>query len=258
MPFPVLLSIPHGGDQIPPELEDHVVISKQAMLADSDAYTREIYSIKDDVAFVVETMIARVFVDLNRASTDLPPANPDGIIKSQSCHGAQVYRDEIWNDQPLVNTLLEKYYHPYHREIRSILAQHENLELMLDCHSMEAIGPIIGPDPGIERPAICLGSRHGQSCNPVIIKHMASALCRAFDLMKEQVAINRPFAGGYITKQYGNNPLPCIQIELNRGLYLKPGWLDQQNDQSNLDKISELQQKFRCALELFLPESIRH
>ena len=251
MSFPVLLSIPHGGDQIPPELSNFVVISKQDMLADSDAYTREIYGIQDQVAFVVETSIARVFVDLNRASTDLPPANPDGIVKSQSCHGVQVYRDEIWLNQSLVNTLLEKYYHPYHLKIQSVLTQHKNLELMIDCHSMEAIGPVVGPDPGIERPAICLGSRHGQSCSPATIKHMARAMCRAFDLEKEQVTIDQPFAGGYITRSYGNNPLPCIQIELNRGLYLEPGWLDGQAIQVNPLIIAELRCKFREALALF-------
>lgn len=251
MPFPVLLSIPHGGDQIPSELEDHVVITKHDMLADSDAFTREIYGIKEDVAFVVDTPIARVFVDLNRTPVDLPPASPDGIIKSQSCHGVQVYRDEIWNNQPLVNTLLEKYYHPYHRKIQSILTQQKNLELMLDCHSMEAVGPVIGPDPGIERPAICLGSRHGQSCSASMIKRMAGAMCRAFDLKEKHVTIDQPFAGGYITRQYGNNPLPCIQIELNRGLYLERGWLDEQNGQPKLDKITQLRQKFRYALELF-------
>ncbi|MCP5245829.1 MAG: N-formylglutamate amidohydrolase [Burkholderiales bacterium] len=250
-PFPVLLSIPHGGDQIPPELDGFVVISEHDMLADSDAYTREIYGIQDDVAFVVETSIARVFVDLNRALTDLPPANRDGIVKSQSCHGVQIYRKEIWHDQRLVSMLLENYYHPYHRQIQSILAQNNTLELVLDCHSMEAIGPVVGPDPGVERPAICLGSRHGQSCSSAMIKHMARAICRAFNLKKEQVTIDQPFAGGYITRCYGNNPLPCIQIELNRGLYLETGWLDRQAIRNNLQVIAEFRYKFREALALF-------
>ena len=73
-PFPVLLSIPHGGDRAPSELTRHIVISEQAMLADSDICTREIYGLREEVAAVVDTPIARVYVDLNRAPDDLPPA----------------------------------------------------------------------------------------------------------------------------------------------------------------------------------------
>ncbi|GJL74392.1 N-formylglutamate amidohydrolase [Nitrosomonas sp.] len=250
--FPVLLSIPHGGDQMPPEVMAHAVISRRDMLADSDAFTREIYGIKEDAAFIVDASIARIYVDLNRASADLPPANPDGIIKSQSCHGVRIYRHDLWQNQSLVNTLLEKYYHPYHQKIQTILARHNNLELMLDCHSMEAVGPVIGPDQGVERPAICLGSRHGQSCSPSIVKQMANAMRRAFALKEDQLTIDKPFAGGYITRHYGNNPIPCLQIELNRGLYLEKGWLDDGQDaRVTAQKIAELHQKFRYALELF-------
>ena len=116
---------------------------------------------------------------------------------------------------------------------------------------MEAVGPVIGPDHGVERPAICLGSRYGQSCTPSLTVHMANAMRRAFDLKADQLTIDQPFAGGYITKHYGHNPLPCIQIELNRRLYLEKGWLDGPTIQVNLQKIAELKQKFRYALELF-------
>ena len=250
-PFPVLLSIPHGGDQIPPEVVEHTVISRHAILADSDVFTREIYGIKEDVAVIVDTQIARVVVDLNRDQFDLPPSNPDGVVKHISCHGAQIYRDELWRDRSKVNQLLECYYHPYHRNIQSILNSRQDLELMLDCHSMEAVGPVIGPDQGAKRPAICLGGRYGQSCGFPMINSLASALRQAFELTTDEVIIDEPFAGGYITRRYGNNPLPCIQIEMSRGLYLDSDWLTEHNGQPNLNKITDLRQKFRYALELF-------
>lgn len=250
-PLPVLLSIPHGGDQTPPELMDNSVISKQAMLADSDLFTRKIYGIKDDVAFMVDTCIARVFIDLNRAPSDVPPYNPDGVIKTHSCHGVAIYRHDLWKDSVLVNKLLKQYYSPYHQKIQSILEQHQNLELMLDCHSMEAVGPAIGPDQGVERPLICLGSRFGESCDPSKTQRMAFALRRAFELKDDQLTIDHPFAGGYITQHYGNNPLPCLQIELNRKLYLEGARYDGQSFQINPEKIAELKQKFRAALMLF-------
>lgn len=252
MSFPVLISIPHGGDQTPPELVGCVVISRHAMLADSDIFTREIYSLEDEAAVVLDTPIARVFVDLNRAPADLPPANPDGVIKRLSCHGVQIYRDEVWNDQMLVSTLLEKYYYPYHRKIQAVLHSRQDLVLMLDCHSMEAVGPVIGPDHGAARPALCLGSRHGNSCSHATVSRLAAAMRRAFGLKENQVAIDQPFAGGYITRQYGHNPLPCIQIEMNRALYLEAGCREEDGDVPfNPDKTTLLRQQFRHALELF-------
>jgi len=250
-PFPVLLSIPHGGDQMPPEIAEHTVITREAILADSDAFTREIYGIKEDVAVVVDTLIARVCVDLNREPTDLPPANPDGVVKQMSCHGVQIYRDELWRDQSKVDRLLANYYYPYHQNIQSILHNRQGLELMLDCHSMEPVGPVIGPDQGVKRPAICLGSRHGQSCSLPMINAFAAAMRQAFELTADQVTIDKPFAGGYITQRYGNNPLPCIQIEISRGLYLDSDWLIERNGQSDTSRIKVLRQQFRNALALF-------
>ncbi len=250
-PFPVLLSIPHGGDQIPPELIENIVITREAILSDSDASTREIYGISDDVAVVVDTPIARVFVDLNRKPDDLPPANPDGVVKQMSCHGVRIYRDELWHDQYRVNRLLENYYYPYHQNIQSILYGRHDLKLMLDCHSMEAVGPVIGPDQGVKRPAICLGGRYGQSCSLPMINALAAAMRRAFKLSASEVTIDQPFAGGFITQRYGNNPLPCIQIEMNRGLYLDADWLTERDGKPDPKKIADLRQKFRYALELF-------
>ena len=124
--YPVLLSIPHGGDRIPPEVDAYTQLSAHDLVADSDAFTREIYAISDEVVYVAEASIARAFVDLNRPITALPPEQPDGVIKSHTCHGEPVYRDALWRDQTLVDALvhdlLTKYYHPYHRTLETQLA----------------------------------------------------------------------------------------------------------------------------------------
>ena len=38
--YPVLLSIPHGGDQIPPEVAEYVSLTEREMLAYGDVFTR--------------------------------------------------------------------------------------------------------------------------------------------------------------------------------------------------------------------------
>jgi formiminoglutamase len=84
--IPVFISIPHGGTNTPPELINRVCIQPKDIFDDPAPFTREIYDLEPWVLEVIDTDIARAFVDLNRAPDDLPPKNPDGIIKSMTCY----------------------------------------------------------------------------------------------------------------------------------------------------------------------------
>ena len=112
--LPVLLSIPHGGKKIPPQLKDRVILLPENILEDIDAFTREIYDLGEKVTEVIFTNIARTFVDLNRAPDDLPSQNPDGVIKSHTCFGKAIYQNGLEPDEALTQILLKDYYYPYH------------------------------------------------------------------------------------------------------------------------------------------------
>jgi len=224
--FPVLLSIPHGGDAVPPEIEDRIAIAAHDLRADADAFTRAIYGLHGDVAALVETPVARVYVDLNREENDLPPKNPDGVIKTHTCHGVPIYQQGRELDAALSKILIDRYYHPYHRKLEEALAREAGIRLALDCHSMLAEGPPIGPDPGKPRPAICLGTNRGRSCPQPVAHTLARCFAEAFGLNASDVTLNQPFSGGYITRRYGTGRPPWVQVELNRGLYLQPPWFD--------------------------------
>ena len=116
--FPVLISIPHGGTNIPPELINRVCIQPKDIFDDMDPFTREIYDLEPWVMQAIDTDIARAFVDLNRAPDDLPPKNPDGIIKSMTCYKKPIYIKGKEPDEPLRKILIEQYYLPYHRKIQ--------------------------------------------------------------------------------------------------------------------------------------------
>lgn len=85
-PLPVLISIPHAGWQIPPELQGRVSLSHRDLSDDVDLYSDEIYDLGSKAAGVLKTTIARSFVDLNRAENEVPPAYPDGVIKTTNCY----------------------------------------------------------------------------------------------------------------------------------------------------------------------------
>ncbi|NIQ00089.1 MAG: N-formylglutamate amidohydrolase [Nitrospinaceae bacterium] len=249
--LPVLLSIPHGGTRIPSLISDFLMISQRDRFEDGDAFTREIYGLKDDVWVQVEGEVARAVVDLNRAPEDRPPANPDGVVKTQTCHGARVYLPGREPDEQMTERLLADYHQPFHRSIQEALDQNPELALALDCHSMEPVGPGIAPDPGQTRPRFCLGTRNGSTCPPETAHRLAACLREAFNLEEEDVVMNQPFAGGYITRKYGDGRVPWVQIEMNRNLYLSPPWFDAESLTVQPERLRTLNRAFRQALISF-------
>lgn len=63
-----------------------------------------------------------------------------------------------------------------------------------------------------------------------------------------EVTINNPFKGGFITRNYGNNPLPWIQIEMNRKIYLSEEYFDYRTLKMRGDRLTELNGKLREVL----------
>ncbi|WP_457622747.1 N-formylglutamate amidohydrolase [Persephonella sp.] len=246
--FPVLISIPHGGWKIPPEVQDLVVLSEKDLFDDSDPFTADIYDIENMAVSVVKTDIARAFVDPNRAPDDLPPKNPDGVVKTKTCYGVKIYREPL--DKEIIKKLLDRYYFPYHRKIQESL-KNPQIKIAFDCHSMASVAPEISPDTGMERPMICLGNVNGQSCDQETTEKLREAFIKAFNLSESEVTVNRPFSGGYITRIYGNKPVPWIQIELNRKLYLSEPWFDKKSLKVKKDRLNQLKDMFIKTLELF-------
>ena len=245
--LPFLISIPHGGTQIPNELKSRTIINKADLFDDSDPFTNEIYNVGAAVQKVVKGDIYRAFVDLNRSENELPPEFPDGLIKSKTCYGKQIYKHGCEPDAVLRKKLISKYYTPYFNKLKTYTCQPE-IKLAFDCHSMASTAPIIAPDPGKKRPMFCIGNVGNFLCDLFTTQILAESIQRIFELAKENVTINNPFKGGYITKRFGNNPIPWIQIEMNRELYLNHLHFERNSLKMNKKRLISLNELFRKVL----------
>ena len=143
--LPILLSIPHGGIRQPSELEGHLSVTNKDLFDDSDPFVVELYDLGDKVQRVIKTDIARAFVDLNRSLQDMPPDNPDGLIKSKTCYDKPIYTNGKEPNDSLKTMLIELYYRPYHQAIQKSIDELD-LKLCLDCHSMASTAPYFSPD----------------------------------------------------------------------------------------------------------------
>ncbi|MCV0431815.1 MAG: N-formylglutamate amidohydrolase [Nitrosopumilus sp.] len=249
--LPVLLSIPHGGTKKPPELEGHLSITNRDLFDDSDPFVIELYDLGDKVQRVIKTDIARAFVDLNRSLEDMPPDNPDGLIKSKTCYDKPIYTNGKEPDDSLKTMLVELYYNPYHKTIQKNITE-SGLKLCLDCHSMAAVAPFYSPDKNSsKRPTFCISNNDGKTSSQEMMEQLADSLSKSYFIDREEIFLNDPFHGGYITRTYGNNPLPWIQVEMNRDLYLKSPWFNEDTLTVDPNHLKKLNKQFENSLELF-------
>jgi formiminoglutamase len=116
---------------------------------------------------------------------------------------------------------------------------------------MAAIGPTIGPDTGTRRPMICIGNGGHTTADRETAERLAVCFREAYDLPFEEVTINQPFSGGYIVRRHGNRPLPWIQIEMSRALYLAEPWFDEEQLSVDPARSGFLRDCFGRALALF-------
>ena len=136
MKLPLLISVPHAGLNVPPEVKDLCILRPEQIAADSDGGASVIYDIKSKVTAYLTTDMARAIVDLNRAEND---GRPDGIIKRHTCQKTPVYRRPL--SEEVIEMLLVRYYRPYHEKL-TVLAN--EAKLGIDCHTMAEFGPPIG------------------------------------------------------------------------------------------------------------------
>jgi formiminoglutamase len=209
--LPLLLSVPHAGLQVPPEAEPHCILTPRQIAEDGDEGAAEIYALEAVVAAYQTTAVARAIVDLNRAPDD---RRPDGVVKTHTCWNAAVYAE--FPPEEVIEALLERYYWPYQQGL-SRRAASGGAILGVDCHTMLAKGPPIGPGPGVERPWVCLSNGEG-TCPPSWIESLRNCFQEVFD---GPVTINDPFRGGYITRTHAAE-MPWVQLELSRAPFLDP------------------------------------
>ncbi len=210
MTLPFLLSVPHAGLTVPPEAESYCALTPREIAEDGDEGAAEIYlGLEPLVEAFHTTDIARAIVDMNRAEDD---RRRDGAIKTHTCWNVPVYRTPPPDD--VAERLIGRYHRPYHRRLTE-LAAGKTARLAIDCHTMAAKGPPVGPDSGQERPWICLGYGEGTCPAPWI-----EALRDCFvEQVGPRVTINEPFSGGYITRHHSAE-MPWLQLEMSRAPFL--------------------------------------
>ena len=219
---PMLLSIPHGGTDIPDELAGHYAPSATAR-ADTDWHLGKLYDFAGEMGVsVLAARWSRYLIDLNRPPEDsnlYPGQDTTGLCPLDTFARERLYLPGHEPDAVEVAQRLERYWQPYHRQLQAelerLLAQHGRVVLW-DAHSIASRVPRFFAG---RLPDLNFGSADGTSCSLALqdaIMQGAAAQDRF------SFVFNGRFKGGHITRRYGDpaRGVHAIQLEMCQCLYM--------------------------------------
>lgn len=217
--LPFAISIPHGGTDVPEEFADLVVATPDCTKEDVDHLTREICSVPEGrVQHFLTFSTSRTYVDLNRPPESFGQEHPDGVVKRETHLGKQVF--DQFPKTEVVKSVIDRLYHPYHERLQKAVKD-PNVKLTLDCHSMSPTGLTVSPDsPGQSRPPICVGHKSGLTASREMVDGLRQVMSEVYQVSIDEIAVDKPFNGGYITRTHGSLETPMIQVEFSRGFYM--------------------------------------
>jgi len=232
---PLVFNSPHSGRVYPSTFLAASRLDAHTLRRSEDAFVEELFGFVTDLgAPLLHAHFPRAYLDVNREPYELDPVLfRDGLPHYANTQSVRVVgglgtiarivseSDEIYREPLSVEAALERInrlYIPYHETLASLLIEAKRefgLAVLIDCHSMPS-NPIA--DKGTGRPDFVLGDRFGTSCSGELTLLAASSL----EALGYAVALNKPYAGGYITEHYGrpHKAQHVLQIEINRALYM--------------------------------------
>ena len=226
---PLLLSLPHVGTRIPPDLQPRYV-ARASALEDTDWHLAALYGFARDLgASLLVPLHSRWVIDLNR-----PPENAPmypGVNNTELCPtrfftGDPLYPPGQAPDDAEVQQRLASYWRPYHSalaaELARLKAQHGHA-LLWDCHSIRSQLPWLFDG---HLPELNLGTANASSCQPGLRTALMQVL--AGQSAFSHVTDGR-FKGGYITRHYGRPAasVQAVQLEMCWSTYMAedPPWV---------------------------------
>ena len=219
--LPILISIPHAGTALTPEVE--LALSDAARpLPDTDWHIPKLYDFVTDLgASVIIGNYSRMVIDLNRPTDDKPlyATATTGLYPETLFDGTAVFIPGKEPSPEQRQAALDTIWQPYHLQLQTELermkAEH-GYALLFDAHSIASHIPRLFEG---KLPDLNFGTNAGKSCDELIEEHLVA--CAASQKPFSWVANGR-FKGGYITRAYGQpaQGVHAVQLELAQCNYM--------------------------------------
>lgn len=247
--LPLLVSIPHAGTQLTPEVE--VGLSDAARgLPDTDWHIPLLFDfVRDLGASVLIGHYSRFVIDLNRPPDNQPlyATATTGLYPETLFDGSPTFAAGKTPTAAQREGYLAEIWQPYHQQIQQELtrlkAEH-GYALLFDAHSIASVIPRLFDG---RLPDLNIGTNDGKSCYTAVTQGLEAVCAAQSDY---SWVVNGRFKGGYITRAYGRpeEKVQAVQLELAQLNYMDetPPFAWQQA------RASALQQVLKPLLQSFI------
>jgi N-formylglutamate amidohydrolase len=231
---PIVFSSPHSGRFYPDSFLNAARLNAFELRRSEDAFVDLLLKPAAESGVpLIHARFPRAYLDVNREPYELDPRLLEGPIPGFAntrsmrvaaglgaiprivADGQDIYRRRL----PVAEALerIEVLHKPFHARLHRLVQQARarfGVALLVDWHSM----PSSDVSGGRPIPDFVLGDRFATSCAPQIVDAVEALLRRK----GFSVSRNKPYAGGYITENYGNpaQGAHALQIEASRSLYM--------------------------------------
>jgi N-formylglutamate deformylase len=211
---PLIVSLPHTGTEIPPEIEAGLV-SPWLARKDADWWVDRLYAFAEGLgATIVRTAISRTVIDVNRdpsGASLYPGQATTELCPTTTFDGEPLYRDG-GPDAAEIARRRTMYFEPYHAALREEIDRLRGLRPIVVLYEAHAIRSRVPRLFDGELPQFNLGTNSGASCADAL----TAAVEAACDSSGRSRVTNGRFKGGWTTRHYGQpaTGVHALQMEL--------------------------------------------
>jgi formiminoglutamase len=219
--MPLIVSFPHTGTDIPPDVEQHLV-SPWLARKDADWWVHLLYDMATKMhATTIRTTISRTVIDVNRdpsGASLYPGQTTTDLCPLTTFDGEPLYLPGREPDAAAIASRRAQYFEPYHAElvmeIERLRAQYGYV-VLYDAHSIRSHVPRLFAG---ELPNFNIGTNNDTTCAPLLTQTIET-LCHDSRL---SCVTNGRFRGGWTTRHYGQpaRGIHAVQMELACRSYL--------------------------------------
>ncbi|MFZ6843030.1 N-formylglutamate deformylase [Undibacterium sp. RuTC16W] len=222
---PLLISMPHAGTNIPPEVSAQlqpVAFEK----ADTDWHLPLLYNMAQALgASVIHAEYSRYVIDLNRSPDDsnlYPGQDTTGLCPVDTFDKQALYPVGHMPDTAEVQRRITRYWQPYHQQLQQELARlraQHGIAILWDAHSIASQVPRFFEG---KLPDLNFGTADQRSCHIGLQEALADCLNQSTSAQVYSHVFNGRFKGGYITRQYGrpDDHIHAVQLEMSQCIYM--------------------------------------
>jgi N-formylglutamate amidohydrolase len=233
---PVVFASPHSGRDYPREFIASARLDPLDLRRSEDSFVDDLFA--DAPSHGLPLVIAtfpRAFCDANREAWELDPSMFEdvlprwvntvsprvgaglGTIARVVASGESIYRGKLRFAE--AERRVSGFWQPFHDALARLIEETRarfGSCLLIDCHSMPVHG--CAGRNGVNPVDFVLGDAHGTACSPRVTRRVEQLLIS----LGYSVRRNDPYAGGYITRNYGRprEAVHALQLEIACRLYM--------------------------------------